>query len=603
MNHEFADRPRVLVTARDFERVERLRGEDAHVDAWVENLRERCEALLDEPPVEHELPDGLRLLSKSRAALDRVRALAAGHRLFGDDRYAERAWAELETVCAFPDWNPQHFLDVAEMAAAVGVGYDWLHGYWTAERRERLREGLLEHALETALAGYRGEEVHRGPNGERSATWWTEATHNWNTVCNGGLTVGAVALGAEGPAGVVGGVIDGAAESIEGALASLAPAGGWDEGPTYWRYNARYLAYYLSSVENGLGADLGHAGAEGVADVGDFPLYATGPTGPFDFGDADAAGRVDAPALFWFARRFDRPEWAGYQRAGVGQEGSVQDLLWYDPAVAVDPADADLPLDARFPGAEDVVAMRSSWDEDAAFVAAKGGDNQTNHGDLDLGAFAFDARGVRWAVDLGANDYNVPGYWDAGADGERWRYHRKRAEGHNCLVVDPDGSPDQDPHATAACERFVAADDSAFAVYDLGEAYGAPVRRGVALSSGREALLVQDEFEFDDPADVWWFCHTEADVSADGSRATLEQAGETLAVDLLAPSDAAFSVRPVEPLPSSPAPEAEAPVEGVRKLAVRLPRTTGATVAVRFGGEDDAEVRPLAAWSGEGPAP
>jgi hypothetical protein len=30
-------------------------------------------------------------------------------------------------AAAFSDWNPSHFLDVAEMTAALAIGYDWLY--------------------------------------------------------------------------------------------------------------------------------------------------------------------------------------------------------------------------------------------------------------------------------------------------------------------------------------------------------------------------------------------------------------------------------------------------------------------------------------------
>ena len=36
----------------------------------------------------------------------------------------------------------------------------------------------------------------------------------------------------------------------------------------------------------------------------------------------------------------------------------------------------------------------------------------------------MDADGVRWAADLGQDDYDLPGYWSSGADGGRWNYFR-----------------------------------------------------------------------------------------------------------------------------------------------------------------------------------
>ena len=77
-------------------------------------------------PVERVLI-GRRLLDKSRTALSRVLHLALAWRLTGTPAYLERARAELTAVAQFSDWNPSHFLDVAEMTTAVGFGYDWLY--------------------------------------------------------------------------------------------------------------------------------------------------------------------------------------------------------------------------------------------------------------------------------------------------------------------------------------------------------------------------------------------------------------------------------------------------------------------------------------------
>ena len=49
------------------------------------------------------------------------------YRLEGKPAYAERAWQELDAAAHFPDWNPRHFLDTAEMTHAFAVAYDWLY--------------------------------------------------------------------------------------------------------------------------------------------------------------------------------------------------------------------------------------------------------------------------------------------------------------------------------------------------------------------------------------------------------------------------------------------------------------------------------------------
>ena len=600
------DRPRLLVTDDDFERAAALVGEDEFATACFENVRERGETLLETPPVSYEIPDGLRLLAVSREVKERSLALAGLYRLTGEDRYADRLYEEFEAVAAFPDWNPRHFLDTAEMTAAVAVGYDWCHDYWRPTQRAQLRDAIYDHALSEALPGYRGVDDEIPDGGDRPKTWWLDCEHNWSSVCNGGMTMGALALlGDDDRTSHLEEVIDGARESIERAVAELSPNGGWAEGAGYFRYNTEYLAFYLTSIASGLGTDFGYHSYPGMANVGDFPLFLTAPNGePFNFGDAHKDSRIDAPSLFWFARTFDRPEWAGYQRRGVGDDGGIRDLLWYDPATVADPETAELPLDAYFPGAEETVTMRAAWDDpEAPFVGFKGGDNQVNHGDLDLGTFVFDASGVRWAVDLGTNDYNVPDYWDSSVDGGRWRYYRKRAEGHNLPVLAPDEGPDQHPFATAAVERVHGGKSSAYAVADLSAAYaGATVRRGVALADGRSRIVVRDEIDATKPVDGWWFLHTGSDVTVDGRTATLAQDGASVTVHLVSPADATFELRDAEALPSSPRPAEEAPVEDVRKLAVHLNDVTSTAVSIHVGdgiAPPESAPIPLADWSRE----
>jgi hypothetical protein len=118
--------------------------------------------------------------------VQRVYTLALLHRLDGDQRYAERAWQELAAAANFPDWNPRHFLDTAEMTHAFAIGYDWLYDVWTPEQRGELQRAMVEKGLKPAT------KVYHANNG------WARARHNWNQVCNGGIGLGALALAGQG---------------------------------------------------------------------------------------------------------------------------------------------------------------------------------------------------------------------------------------------------------------------------------------------------------------------------------------------------------------------------------------------------------------------
>ena len=51
------------------------------------------------------------------------------YRLLDDERYAVGVERILTNLCQYPDWNPAHYLDVAETTTAVAIGYDWLYDF------------------------------------------------------------------------------------------------------------------------------------------------------------------------------------------------------------------------------------------------------------------------------------------------------------------------------------------------------------------------------------------------------------------------------------------------------------------------------------------
>ena len=193
-----------------------------------------------------------------------------------------------------------------------------------------------------------------------------------------------------------------------------------------------------------------------------------------------------------------------------------------------------MPLDAFFRGI-DVAFFRSAWeDPQALYVGFKGGNNKANHSHLDLGTFVLDARGYRWAVDLGSDNYNLPAYFGK----QRWTYYRLKTAGHNTLVIN---GVNQATSARAPIIAFHATSARAFAVADLTAAYPMTQRvwRGVAMLD-RERVLIEDEIEADQPVDIVWGMHTPAEMSIDGASAMLKQGAETVQARIIAPAGATF---------------------------------------------------------------
>jgi hypothetical protein len=208
-------------------------------------------------------------------------------------------------------------------------------------------------------------------------------------------------------------------KSISAGFHEYGPDGGWSEGPGYWHYATQYAIYLLDSLTTALGTDLGLDDSPGVSKTGLFRLHASGPSGKlFNFadGEEDHSGGY---WLFWLAKRYRHPVDAGIELRG--RKVHPMDLLWFD-ADGRDPS--DMPTAHRFRAA-DVVMLRGSWgDPDTTCLGIKAGANDAcEHGHYDLGNFVLDANGVRWAMDLGPDDYG------------RSRYYRTSTIGHNTIVI------------------------------------------------------------------------------------------------------------------------------------------------------------------------
>ncbi len=576
--------PRLLASAADFAALRQRSEENRTLKGWITNLHRQAGEILRAEPSKYEIPDGLRLLATSRRVLERMYVLGLLYRLEGGKEYSERAWKELETAAAFRDWNPRHFLDTAEMTHAFAIGYDWFYDAWSPEQRTLLEHTMVEKGFGPALKIY-----HSGGG-------WARARHNWNQVCNGGIGMGALAIGDVQPA-ISGEVLHDGLESIQLAMEEFAPDGAWKEGPGYWNYATAYNVALLAGLQTALGKDFGLSSMPAFGQTGLFPIYLTGPLDlTFNYADG-GEHKVRAAQMFWLAQRFHEPAFAKHEMAAAPP--APQDVLWFDPAMAETRGD-ELPLSKYFRGAE-VAVMRSAWnDKNASFVGFKAGDNKANHSHLDLGTFVFDAEGTRWAPDLGADDYNLPGYFGS----QRWHYYRLRAEGHNTLVINPSNGPDQDPKAAGRITRFKDRPGDAFAVADLTAAYKDSAEkwwRGIALKQAN--LLVQDEVQTKHPSEVWWFMHTLADakLGPDGRSAVLTRGSAALHAQILAPSEARFMVMDAEPLTDSPHPEKQARNVHMRKLAIHLQRVSNLRLVVSLSpgvseNEPAGEVKGLSEW-------
>ncbi|TWD83526.1 Ig-like protein group 2 [Kribbella amoyensis] len=599
--------PRVLATPSTFTTLaDRLRT-DQRLQRWQAELRRDADAILT-LPVPKE--DGSNVSGELEDEIKRrVYTLALEFRLTADQRYADRAIAELLAVAGFTDWNPSHFLDVGEMASTVAVGYDWLYDELTAGQRSTLRAALVAKALRPALTYY-----------AQPTSFFTQP-HNWNLVCNA-VALAALAIADEEPE-IADQVLRASITSIQNGIEEYHPDGGYAESPVYWAYGTEFLVAYLAAMTTATGTDFGLSNLPGLAGTGDFAIHATGPLSQaYNFGDggSDFFGSVTPswhlPSMQWLADRYDKPYLAAWASERADQSPSPLDLIWYDPATSGGPTHPGT-TDSTFDGVEFATA-RSAWDDPYAVgVATKGlragYDQVVAHEGLDAGNVVVDANGVRWLDELGSDGYGLPGYFDWRLDsGGRWDYYVARAEGNNTMVLGNGPVPSRALTAGAPIRTVESSPHRWSTITDLTAMYGVPrAQRGVQLFDDRRQVLIQDEVQASSAIDYTSILHTRADVvtAADQRSAMLYRSGQRLWLQVLTPG-AKLTVGTAKPLPGSPAPAGQSSQPGVRTVRISLPSITSTTVAVRLvplaAGEEPPTsvpaVVPLSDWGNEAAA-
>jgi hypothetical protein len=596
--------PRLLVSSDGFAELRQSLSRDPLRRGLADAVVRQADQLLNVAPIKRE-KQGRRLLGQSRRCVQRVLTLSMTYHLTGDTKYVERCEKEMLTVARFSDWNPSHFLDVAEMTFALAIGYDWLHGKLSETSRTKIRSAIIDKGVALPF-----NSRHKG---------WVKSRNNWGQVCHGGLTAGALAILEDEPDLAVR-TVHNALHNVKYSMAAYAPNGSYPEGPGYWAYGTSYNVLLIAVLESVMGTDFGLTKAPGFSKTGQFLSLASGPSGQF-FNYADGgANRSTQPALFWLASRYERPDWllGEYERLKHDIENMSRSsrygrllplaLLWMNDSRNA--PSINMPLHWHSQGKIPITVHRSSWtDPKAAFIGLKAGSPSGNHGQMDTGSFVLDADGVRWAMDLGAEGYHPiesrgMNLWSRVQNSDRWTIFRQSNHGHNTLVID---GQLQTAEGKATVAGF--SDDAEFpyTLVDLSPVYegqAGSIHRGVALLPSRE-ILIQDEISGLKPGScVRWGMITPATAGRlDGRwlRLQKEDASMSLAIYSM---DRTSDWKTIDT--AKPRNEWDSANPGTRMVAFEAiaPPSGKLTIAVLFtpgtcknSASDTLTIRPLETWS------
>jgi Heparinase II/III-like protein/Domain of unknown function (DUF4962) len=523
--------PRLFINADRISELMQLMKTDSFFAGLSQSVIRKADELLTMDVVPFQIV-GPRMLKNCQEIHRRVATLSFCSLLTGDNRYAIRAKDEMMSAADYPHWNKDHFLDTAELITAFAIGYDWLYDVLPKPDLAFIKKTMIEKGIQPGL------EEHK------KNIWWAGHKYNWNQVCNGGLIIGALSVADEEPA-LCKEVFEATVKYLPIAFNSYGKDGGWEAGPDYWKYTTWYSVLLIDALQTITGNDFGLSATEGFDKTGYFPIYCAGPADKyFNFGDA---GENVAPVstLFWLGKKFSNESFISENhrllKKALADNEVIEtfNLIWYSPPSG---KEISLPTKKCFNDIH-VGSFRSEWKNAAAtFIGFKGGNNQADHGNLDLGSFVLDMKGVRWAVDLGRDSYDLPNYFNRTEGGGRWNYFRTNTKSHNTLVLNNDIQ-----RATAKAKLISCGleGDAAVAIIDLSEAYAPHAHsatRKIKMISSSE-IIITDRVEWaGEEKHIRWQLLTDAEIALQGNKAELIKEGQKIVATIIQPANADFEI-------------------------------------------------------------
>ncbi|MGA0900100.1 MAG: heparinase II/III domain-containing protein [Luteolibacter sp.] len=566
LNAQFADRqhPRLWMNEADEKAISGVIRKDALAEKLHQALLKEAGIILNERPPEHIIHDGRRLLHESRLALKQISTTAWAWRLSGDQRYLKRALTDLEAACSMKDWNPSHFLDTAEMAVAVAIGYDWLYDQLSPEQRNMCERAIRDKALKPARQLYDAD------------VWWSDGRNNWAQVCGGGIAVAAIAIQGKDD-GLSAGLIREGLNLLKKCERFYAPDGVYPEGPGYWHYGTIYHVKLLAACKK-----LGHPVSitEDLERSAMSMIHLHGPSRlPFNFSDGRARVSSKSPAQAWIASHFRNPQQSEHVRHVITQAldprnvemahyHSPLTLLWLPEAPKEVPT---IPLHAVMHGEQSSAVFRSSWDKNASWLAIKGGTPDGGHGHMDVGSFCYDAHGMRWAHDLGGDNYNMPGYFRH----KRFDYYRLQNRSHNTLEI---ANGLQDPESKPCPIIGFDTNKQHHVTLDLSAAYAKQAKkviRKARFDPETGVAVIRDQVE-QPSGSVTWRLITDAECKIEGDSVLMTKSGKSVRLKRLSKPGTweLREARPHQPI--------ENPNNGFREVILKLAAKDTVTIEVEI---------------------
>ena len=588
--------PRLLVNQEGIERIKEQAKSDEYLQSLIDNAIALADKAMEEAVSVYAFNDDMRTLGNSENFENRVKKLGFAYLLTGEEKYAQRAYQDLEAVAEFPDFNFSHVIDTGAWNQGMAFGYDWIYQWMNQEQREKIAGALVELGVKPINRAYYAGMPSNGTAGTGSGGG-IQATNafvrwksNYGCFVNSGVICAALAVAETDPQ-LCFDTLEKALRSYEYVLLGIAPDGAWMESTSYWYTMLTDMAYSLGSLVTVMGDDYKLLEAPGMENQCRILASYSSPNSKLSYGDDGPSTEVylsfDSFSFFsyyygqediamWRKIRLDpqlRKKYGNRMRAA---DPSMLDVVFYMPNPSEDSI-KELPNVSVVKGMESFAVHEDYTDPNALFFVSAGGPTTFYHEHNDGGDFMFDLDGESWTYIIGKSTYNA---------GSAETRYSSRAEAHNTLTINPDEKFSQVAGSFAELVRHEENEHGAYAVYDMTQLYPAAdsLYRGFYIGDDYSTITVRDEMHFNTDSNGYWFMSTEAEPTIlDENTVILTKNGKSLVMQIEAEAENyTLSVMNAEPLPSSPKVEGDNTYPNVKKVAIYF-EGKDVTLTVRMG--------------------
>lgn len=543
-----SNHPRLLMNNDDFKNLKSKIASRSSVglNAVHDLIMEICDEdiMADNSKITYELDSSGKMLDVSRRALERIFIASYAYRLTGESKYLNKVETDINTVCAFPNWNAKNqWLDAGEMATAVAFGYDWLYNDLSATTKANAIKALKEFAFQPAMIT---SPIPR----------FYQVTSNWNQVCNSGLVCAALAIYEHTDVDSKK-IIYKAIETNAPVMEHMySPDGNYPEGPGYWGYGTGFQVLMIAAMEKALGYDGGLSQVPGFKESAEYMLFSVGiKNRSFNYSDCVATAHPSV-AMYWFSNKYNNTNLLYNEMRFVNQKSyktsAHKRLLPMVMAFAgnINMENVSKPTKKIWSGNGEtpVLMVHTDWsmEDSDKYLGIKGGRANANHAHMDAGSFIYSADNQHWSVDLGLQDYTAlekalkdkgGNLWEYTQSSMRWDVFRYKADSHSTITINgANHLVDGKAHITSTIDsnnELGGTVDMSAAVSDQASS----VVRTIKIVDNKELVIIdQIKALASKDAKVRWNMVTRATATITNNGINLSSGGKTIKLTTNAPN-------------------------------------------------------------------